>query len=77
MSDQLENSATLSRKLENITQTLSGVFKLSWSHYLTLMRIDDEEERQFYEIEAFKNNWSIRELKSQYDTALYTRLTLS
>ena len=39
-------------------QTLSAVFKLSWSHYLTLMRIDEEEERQFYEIEAFKNNWS-------------------
>ena len=72
-----ENSATLSRNLENITQTLSAVFKLSWSHYLTLMRIDEEEERQFYEIEAFKNNWSIRELKRQYDTALYTRLTLS
>ncbi len=70
-------SATPSRKLENITQTLSAVFKLSWSHYLTLMRIDNEEKRQFYEIEAFKNNWSIRELKRQYDTALYTRLTLS
>jgi len=69
--------ATPSRKLENITQTLSAIFKLSWSHYLTLMRIDEEEERQFYEIEAFKNNWSIRELKRQYDTALYTRLTLS
>lgn len=52
-------------------------FKLSWSHYLTLIRIDNESERQFYEIEAVKNNWSIRELKRQYDTALYTRLTLS
>lgn len=36
---------------------------LSWSHYLTLMRIDDLAERQFYEIEAAKNNWSVRELK--------------
>ncbi len=72
-----KKSATLSRNLENKTQTLSAIFKLSWSHYLTLMRIDEEEERQFYEIEAFKNNWSIRELKRQYDTALYTRLTLS
>ncbi len=51
-------SATPSRELENITQTLSAFFKLSWSHYLTLMRIEEEEERQFYEIEAFKNNWS-------------------
>jgi predicted nuclease of restriction endonuclease-like (RecB) superfamily len=41
------------------------------------MRIDDENERQFYEIESFKNNWSIRELQRQFDSALYTRLVLS
>ncbi len=29
------------------------------------------------EIESFKNNWSLRELNRQYDTALFTRLTLS
>jgi hypothetical protein len=32
-------------------QALSADFELSWSHYLTLMRIDDESERKFYEIE--------------------------
>ncbi len=53
------------------------LFKLSWSHYLLLMRIEDEQERKFYEIEANKNNWSVRELQRQYDTALYTRLALS
>ncbi len=58
-------------------QTLSDVFKLSWSHYLKLMRIDDENERKFYEIEAHKNNWSVRELERQYNTALYARLALS
>lgn len=58
-------------------QTLSADFKLSWSHYLKLMRIEDENERKFYEIEAYKNNWSLRELQRQYDTALYTRLALS
>ncbi|MEE9429968.1 MAG: PDDEXK nuclease domain-containing protein [Melioribacteraceae bacterium] len=72
-----EKSATVSQNLEQETQILSAKFKLSWSHYLTLIRIDDENERQFYEVEAFKNNWSIRELKRQYDTALYTRLVLS
>ena len=59
------------------SQTVSDEFKLSWSHYLKLMRIDDENERRFYEIEAFKNNWSLRELQRQYDTALYNRLALS
>ncbi len=52
-------------------------FTLSWSHYLKLMRIDDELERKFYEIEAYKNNWSVRELDRQFDSALYTRLALS
>jgi predicted nuclease of restriction endonuclease-like (RecB) superfamily len=58
-------------------QTLTAEFELSWSHYLTLMRMDNENERKFYEIESVKNNWSVRELKRQYDTALFTRLALS
>jgi len=58
-------------------QTLSDKFNLSWSHYLKLMRIENENERKFYEIEANKNNWSLRELQRQYDSALYTRLALS
>ena len=41
------------------------------------MRIDDEAERSFYEIESAKNNWSVRELERQYDSALYTRLAIS
>lgn len=59
------------------TQTLSAEFRLSWSHYLKLMRIDDLNERSFYEIESYKNNWSLRELNRQFDSALYTRLALS
>jgi predicted nuclease of restriction endonuclease-like (RecB) superfamily len=42
-----------------------------------LIRIDDENERSFYEIESFKNNWSVRELQRQFDSALFTRLALS
>ena len=41
------------------------------------MRIEDEKETRFYKIESEKNNWSVRELKRQYDSALYTRLALS
>ncbi|MFK7799284.1 MAG: YhcG family protein [Aureispira sp.] len=52
-------------------------FGLSWSHYLLLMRIDDLQERSFYEIESSKHRWSVRELQRQYDSALYTRLALS
>ena len=52
-------------------------FYLSWSHYLKLMRIKNVDERHFYEIEAAKNDWSLSELKRQYDSSLYERLALS
>ncbi|MCT4604103.1 MAG: PDDEXK nuclease domain-containing protein [Marinifilum sp.] len=59
------------------TQTLSAEFNLSWSHYLKLMRIDNEEERGYYQIEAYENSWSLRELQRQFDSGLYERLVLS
>ncbi len=61
----------------SVQQAEAVNFNLSWSHYLKLMRIKDEHERKFYEIESFKNNWSLRELQRQYDSALYARLSLS
>ena len=61
----------------SIPQTLSAEFRLSWSHYLILMRMENLDERNFYEIEAVENNWSLRELRRQIDSALYERLVLS
>lgn len=52
-------------------------FILSWSHYLKLMRIENRDERSFYEIECAANNWSLKELQRQFDSALYERLVLS
>jgi predicted nuclease of restriction endonuclease-like (RecB) superfamily len=51
-------------------------FYLSWSHYLVLMRIKNVDERHFYEIEAAKNDWSLSELKRQFNSSLYERLLL-
>jgi len=68
--------ATISKQLQ-IRQTVSAEFELSWSHYLRLMRINDPYERHFYEVESIKNNWSLRELERQFDTALFARLCLS
>lgn len=89
-SNQISQTLSVKSEKSQIPQTLSAkspvkpiselqcpVFRLSWSHYLKLMRIKDENERRFYEIEAIENQWSIRELQRQYDTALYTRLALS
>lgn len=51
--------------------------QLSWSHYLFLMRIENLDERKYYEIETYSNNWSLRELQRQFNSALYERLVLS
>ena len=60
-----------------ISSSVLTKLELSWSHYLKLMRMQNQEERKFYEIEALQNNWSVRELERQYDSALYERLALS
>ena len=69
---------TMFSQFKNYPVTIIGrKFYLSWSHYLKLMRISNIEERHFYEIEAVKNDWSLSELKRQYDSSLYERLSLS
>ena len=71
-------SAEFNRKSETVSRKfIKPDFQLSWSHYLKLMRIDNEDERKFYEKEAYINNWSLRELQRQFDSALYERLVLS
>ena len=69
---------TLSDQFENLPAISTGrKFYLSWSHYLKIMRIDNIEERHFYEIESVKNDWSLSELKRQCNSSLYERLALS
>jgi len=52
-------------------------FTLSWTHYVLLLTIKDEDERSFYEIEATSEGWSVPELKRQVASSLYERLALS
>ena len=68
----------LSAQFENLPVTKEGrKFCLSFSHYVSLMRISNIEERHFYEIEAVRNGWGVQEMERQYDSALYERLALS
>ena len=53
------------------------ISNLSWSHHVFLMKLQNENERNFYEIESMKNDWSLRELKRQFDSSLYERIALS
>lgn len=57
------------------SETLSR--KLSWSHYCFIMRLDDKLARNFYIIEAEKENWSVRELDRQINSMLFERIALS
>jgi len=45
-------------------------FTLGWSHYLILMRIENPDERRFYEIEAMNQRWTFRQLQRQYGSTL-------
>lgn len=74
-SQKLQTVSKQSQK--EIIQTVSKEFVLSWSHYLILMRIENLQERSFYEIECARQQWSVRQLQRQYASSLYERLALS
>ncbi len=58
-----------------IRSTLSS--ELGWSHYLHLMKIDDEIKRNFYAEECVKSGWSVRQLERQINSFFYERLLSS
>ncbi len=68
---------TLSAESKLVRTKTQSRFQLSWSHYIKLIRVEDQDERKFYEIESKNNNWSVRELQRQIDSSLYERLVLS
>ena len=60
--DKTEKSASVMRKSDeeksaSPMRKFESPFNLSWTHYLLLLKIDNEDERNFYEIEAINNNW--------------------
>jgi predicted nuclease of restriction endonuclease-like (RecB) superfamily len=68
------------KKLASIRQSMISElypFKVSWTHYLILMRIKNADERRFYETEAARQQWTVRQLSRQYNSSLYERLALS
>jgi predicted nuclease of restriction endonuclease-like (RecB) superfamily len=51
--------------------------KLSWSHWVELLKVSDNLERGFYEQQTLLENWSVSELKRQKESGLFMRLALS
>ena len=57
--------------------SLLDAFPLPWSHYVRLMSVKDDFARWFYEDEAIKGAWSVRQLDRQISTQFYERTALS
>ena len=62
--EDYENFATLSQKL-------------SWSHYVEIVKMDTDIKRKFYATMCMNENWSVRTLKSRVDSALFERTAIS
>lgn len=58
-------------------QNLARAFPLPWSAYVCLLSVADEKARQFYEHEALRGGWSVRQLKRQIDSQFFERSLLS
>ncbi len=87
-SDQAKIEQTVSsRSQENPTfQTGSGKvdvsqiaarFPLPWSHYVLLLKVDNPDARRFYETEALRGGWSVRQLDRQVSTLFFERTLAS
>ena len=70
---------TLSNHSESTTKSngLTVSHQLSWSHYYELLKCNSTEEISFYQQSAIHENWSVRELRRQIDSALFERIALS
>jgi hypothetical protein len=53
---------------------VAGVFSLSWSHYVELVKIVDGNARRFYECEALRHDWTVRQLALQIRSGLFERV---
>ncbi len=71
-----KKSETMSKILT--PEDILGCFPLSWSHYVNLFkRCDSREKRDFYESEALRGGWSVRQLNRQISSQFYERTLLS
>jgi predicted nuclease of restriction endonuclease-like (RecB) superfamily len=73
---------TVARKRQIASETLGqselvNAFSLPWSAYVRLLSVKDDHARQFYEAEALRGGWSVRQLDRQIGSQFYERTALS
>jgi predicted nuclease of restriction endonuclease-like (RecB) superfamily len=74
------STSILFNNIEDNTSTLSAVascFSLPWSAYVRLLSVKNPEARNFYETEALRSGWSVRQLDRQIGSQFYERIALS
>jgi predicted nuclease of restriction endonuclease-like (RecB) superfamily len=74
------------RKVQTVSGQSAGLadlaevaarFELSWSHYVRLLTLRSAEAREFYEAEALRGGWTVRQLERQIESQFYERTLLS
>jgi predicted nuclease of restriction endonuclease-like (RecB) superfamily len=71
------NLQTPSEKSQIAAAIVAQRFPLPWSHYVLLLRVENVEARAFYEAEALRSGWSVRQLDRQISTLFYERTLAS
>ena len=71
---QIQQSATVELTEEYPIPNELLLSRLSYTHFVELLRAKEPLERLFYEVETIKNNWSVKELERAFDTGLYVRI---
>ena len=80
--DPVPGDQTLSPSLQTVSATsplawIAAGFALPWSAYVRLLSVKSEEARRFYEIEAKRGGWSVRQLDRQIQSQFYERTAMS
>ena len=76
----ISNGRFVSSEMDNnLRQTDADLLlsRLSFSHFIELLKAETPLKRTFYEVESIKNNWKVKELKRAIETLLFERTGLS
>lgn len=71
------NLQTLSEDSNSVLPANFIISKISFSHFIELLKVDDSHKRLFYEVESIRGNWTQRQLHRQIETLLFERTGLS
>jgi predicted nuclease of restriction endonuclease-like (RecB) superfamily len=76
--EKLQTLSAISGTEETLEfQSITKMFSLPWSAYVRLLAVKNEHARHFYETEALRSGWSVRQLDRQIDSQFYERTALS